>query len=229
MAIKYLITSDVEVVARVPEEEGDMLLQRTERTELTPTEALTWNVEGHERNYPEVAFFYLFLSPILYYTNIWYSAYLPFLSLSTFDSTGDIYNIIRVVDKNLNFLVDKYEQYPPMYISMSFSLIFALLFSAVAAVIVHTYLYNGADIWAKFKDPRHGGEDIHKRLMKNKHMDVPNWWSGILTAMVLGLGVFTIGYWVSELPFWGFIVVCFGMACLIVPEGILEGTTNQRT
>ncbi|RDW87636.1 hypothetical protein BP5796_03330 [Coleophoma crateriformis] len=175
-----------------------------------------------------VVIFYLFLSPILYYKNVWYSAYLPLLSSSTFDNTGASYNISRVVDSNLNFVLEKYEAYSPMYISMSYSISYALSFAAVTAIVVHTYLYNGTEIWAKFKNSRHGGEDIHKRLMRS-YKEVPDWWYAVLTVGVLGLGIFTIRYWDSGLPVWGFIVVCFGMGVvLIIPEGILEGTTNQR-
>jgi hypothetical protein len=153
---------------------------------------------------------------------------LPLLSSSTFDNTGKSYNITRVVDENLNFVLEKYEAYSPMYISMSYSLTFALSFAAVTAIVVHTYLYNGAEIWAKFKNSRHGGEDIHKRLM-NSYKEVPDWWYAVLTVLVLALGIFTVRYWPSGLPVWGFIVVCFGMGViLIIPEGILEGTTNQR-
>lgn len=115
-----------------------------------------------------------------------------------------------------------------MYISMSYSLTYGLSFAAVTAIIVHTYLYNGKEIWAKFKNSRHGGEDIHKRLM-NVYPEVPDWWYLGFTVVVLGLGMFTVGYWDSGLPIWAFLVVCFGFGVLlIVPEGILEGTTNQR-
>ncbi|KAJ5946528.1 Tetrapeptide transporter OPT1/isp4 [Penicillium verhagenii] len=175
-----------------------------------------------------VVFFYFFLSPILYYTNVWNSAYLPLLSSSTFDNTGSSYNVSRVVDSSLNFLESGYKEYSPMYISMAYSLTYGLSFAAVTAVVVHTYLYNGTEIWARFKDSRHGGEDVHRRLMR-AYKEVPDWWYGLLTVIVLGLGILTIKKWDTELPVWGFIVVCFGMAVLlIVPEGILQGTTNQR-
>ncbi|KAH8736353.1 OPT oligopeptide transporter protein-domain-containing protein [Ilyonectria robusta] len=175
-----------------------------------------------------VVFFYLFLSPILYYSNVWFSAYLPLLSSSTFDNTGSHYNISKVIDENLDFDLSKYQEYSPMYISMSYSLTYGLSFAAVTAIIVHTYLYNGKEIWAKFKNSRHGGEDIHKRLM-NVYPEVPDWWYLGFTVVVLGLGMFTVGYWDSGLPIWAFLVVCFGFGVLlIVPEGILEGTTNQR-
>lgn len=116
-----------------------------------------------------------------------------------------------------------------MYISMSYSLTYGLSFAAVTSIVFYTYLYSGKEIWAKFKDAKHGGEDIHKRLMSS-YKEVPDWWYGVLTLVVLGLGIFTCRYWDTQLPVWGFIVVCFGMGLvLIVPEGILEGTTNQRS
>ncbi|KAI5271242.1 OPT superfamily oligopeptide transporter [Aureobasidium subglaciale] len=175
-----------------------------------------------------VVLFYLFLSPILYYTNVWNSAYLPLLSSSTFDNTGKAYNVTRVVNAHLDFDLAEYKKYSPMYISMSYSLSYALSFAAVTAIVVHTYLYNGAEIWAKFKNSRHGGEDIHKRLMR-PYKEVPDWWYGVLTVIVLGLGILTVRNWDTGLPVYGFIFVCFGMGViLIIPEGILEGTTNQR-
>lgn len=38
-----------------------------------------------------------------------------------------------------------------MYISMSYSISYALSFAAVTAIVVHTYLYNGSEIWAKVR------------------------------------------------------------------------------
>jgi hypothetical protein len=132
---------------------------------------------------------------------------LPLLSSGPFDNTGKAYNITRVIDvKSLDFVLGKYEAY---------SLTYALSFAVVTAIVVHTYLYNGAEIWAKLKTSRHGGEDIHKRLM-NHYKDVPDWWYGILTVVVLSLGILTVRYWESGLPVWGFLVVCFGMAPWVV-------------
>ncbi|CAG8973878.1 hypothetical protein HYALB_00003656 [Hymenoscyphus albidus] len=133
-----------------------------------------------------IVLFYFFISPILYYTNVWNSAYLSFLSASTFDNTGKTYNTSRVVDKNLNLIPKNYEAYSPMYISMSYSITFALSFAAVTSLVIHTYLYNGKDIWAKFKDARSGGEDIHKRLM-NQYKEVPDWWYlNVITELMAG-------------------------------------------
>jgi OPT family oligopeptide transporter len=133
-----------------------------------------------------------------------------------------------VLGPTLDFSESNYREYSPMYISMSYSLTYGLSFAAVTAIVVHTYLYNGAEIWARLKNAQHGGEDVHRRLMR-QYKEVPEWWYGVLTVVVLGLGILTTRYWDTELPVWGFIVICFGLAgLLIVPEGILQGTTNQR-
>ena len=128
-----------------------------------------------------VVLFYFFLSPILYYSNVWDSAYLPLLSSSTYDNTGKKYNVSRVVDSDLNFLPEKYHEYSPMYISMAYSLTYALSFAAVTAMVVHTYLYHGSEIWAKLKNARHGGQDVHRRLML-AYKEVPDWWYILLTV-----------------------------------------------
>ncbi|EIM86112.1 OPT oligopeptide transporter [Stereum hirsutum FP-91666 SS1] len=175
-----------------------------------------------------VAIFYLFIAPILYYSGVWYSDYLPLLSSSTFDNTGASYNITKVVNSDLTFNLEKYKEYSPMYISMAYSISYGLNFAAITGIIVHTYLYNGAEIWAKLRNATSGGEDIHKRLM-NRYKNVPEWWYMIVTVVTLGLGIFTIRFWDTQLPVWGFVVVAWGIGVvMMIPEGILQGTTNQR-
>ncbi|KAJ5141069.1 hypothetical protein N7526_002064 [Penicillium atrosanguineum] len=171
-----------------------------------------------------VVLFYFVVAPILYYANT------AFRSFHQAHSTirGGSYNVSRVVDSASNFVESKYKEYSPMYLSMSYSITYGLSFAAVTAIVLHTYLYNGSEIWARLKNAQHGGEDVHRRLMR-AYKEVPDWWYGVLTLLVLGLGILTIKFWDTELPVWGFIVVCFGLAAaLIVPEGILQGTTNQR-
>jgi hypothetical protein len=78
------------------------------------------------------------------------------------------------------------------------------------------------------KTPVMAGEDMHKRLM-NSYKEVPDWWFDVVLVLVVGLGILTVRNWDTGLPVWGFLVVCFGMdLLLVVPEGILERTTNQR-
>ncbi|KAJ7876857.1 OPT oligopeptide transporter [Mycena olivaceomarginata] len=183
-----------------------------------------------------VAIFYLGIAPILYYTGVWYSDYLPLLSSSTFDNTGASYNISKVVNADFTFNEAKYKTYSPMYISSAYFLSYALNFAAITGKwfpserqveaetedrhhIPHLSLQRVRDL-GQFRNSREGGEDIHKRLM-NKYKDVPDWWYGIIALITLGLD--------TQLPVWGFVIVAWGLGIvMIIPEGILEGTTNQR-
>lgn len=53
------------------------------------------------------------VSPALYYSNTWESAYYPIQSNSIFDRMGKTYNVSRVIDKKNDFTFDaaKYEAY----------------------------------------------------------------------------------------------------------------------
>ncbi|CAL3963537.1 unnamed protein product [Diplocarpon coronariae] len=78
-----------------------------------------------------------------------------------------------------------------------------LCFAAVTPMLFHTYLYNGREIWARFKNARNGGEDVHRRLMI-VYREVPDWWHATLTLVVLALGAFIVRYWDSGLSIRGF-------------------------
>ncbi|GAA6016258.1 hypothetical protein JCM10207_000448 [Rhodosporidiobolus poonsookiae] len=175
-----------------------------------------------------IAIFYLFLGPILYYKNVWHSARLPFLTSTTFDNTGGKYNVTNVIT-NGNFDLAKYKAYGPMFISMSYSLSYGLNFAAVTGVLVYTILYNRQEIWSRLKDSRAGGEDIHRRLMRKSYREVPWWWYAVLQVIVIALGILAIRNWDTQLPVWGFVVICVGFPIVfMIPEGFLEGTCNQR-
>ncbi len=60
-----------------------------------------------------VVFWIYIVTPALYYSNTWLSAYLPLQSNSIFDRTAKVYNVSRVVNKGDGFTFDpaKYEAY----------------------------------------------------------------------------------------------------------------------
>lgn len=72
--------------------------------------------------------------PILYYTNTWYSQYMPYvptisdtccaeevfdsmLSRVSHDNTGSSYNVSRVVNPDASFNLTAYQQYSPVFLS----------------------------------------------------------------------------------------------------------------
>jgi hypothetical protein len=60
-----------------------------------------------------VVFWIYIITPAIYYTNTWLSAYLPIQSNSIYDNKGLAYNVSRVIDKKDGFIFEpeKYEEY----------------------------------------------------------------------------------------------------------------------
>lgn len=121
--------------------------------------------------------FFVFISMGIHFSGTWYADYFPVQSSESYDNTGAIYNVSRILDSNFRFNETAYKEYSPLFLPTQFALAYGLSFAAVAAVIVHVCLYHGHDIWKQFKMARHQEDDVHMRLMK-KYRDAEDWWYG---------------------------------------------------
>lgn len=96
-----------------------------------------------------LVFWVYIISPALYYSNVWNSAYLPIQSNSVFDNTGKTYNVSKVVNKANGFQLDaaKYENYS----TVSYYIISSLLRSN-QALDLPTHHVCAQSVWACFLD-----------------------------------------------------------------------------
>lgn len=179
--------------------------------------------------YGSVFIFFVLLLPILYYTNTWYAKYMPMISSTTYDNKQMPYDIKKILTSEFRLDEKAYKDYSPLFVPYSYLFSYALNFAALTAIFVHTALYNGKDMIAKFRDSKHGGEDIHKRLMNNFN-EVPEWWYAVLLIISVGLAFATIcGYSdITHLPAWGLVVALCITFVGFIPQGLLEGLTNQH-
>ncbi|KAH9979460.1 OPT oligopeptide transporter protein-domain-containing protein [Lactifluus volemus] len=122
-----------------------------------------------------VMFFYWFLLPILYYSNVWYSAYLPMMSSQVFDNTGSTYNLSQIINADGSFNLEAYQAYSPVFLPLSFVIAYSLLSASITALFTHTLLYNSKKIWINAHRNLREQPDIHARLM-SVYKQVPNWW-----------------------------------------------------
>jgi hypothetical protein len=116
-----------------------------------------------------------FLSAPTQYSNVWHSAYLPLLSSQSFDNTGNVYNVSRVINADGLFNLQAYQSYSPVFLSMSFTMAYGLSFASITAVLMHTLLYNGRQILIQSRRSLADQPDIHARLM-SVYKEVPDWW-----------------------------------------------------
>ncbi|KAJ5624731.1 hypothetical protein N7510_001040 [Penicillium lagena] len=103
-----------------------------------------------------------FLSPILYYKNVLFSAYMPILSTAVFDNTGRPYNVSRILTKDFLFNWEAYEKYSPVYLPITYVLSYAVQFAALTSLVTHTICWYGKDIWNQ------------TRKAFNERQDLPN-------------------------------------------------------
>lgn len=198
--------------------------QATQATSVSPLATPAWVAAN---TYGSVFIFFIVVLPCLYYTNTMYAKYMPMISTTTYDNTAKKYNVTRVLTKDLVFNEEAYKNYSPLFVPFSYLLSYALNFAAVMALFVHCYLYHGKDIVRKLKDQRHGGEDIHKRLMNN-FKEAPDWWYLILFVISLVLAFVCVCHFPTQLPWWGLIIALLIAMVNFLPQGLLEGITNQH-
>ncbi len=76
----------------------------------------------------------------IWYTNGFYTGYLPINSNRVFDNTGKPYSIAKIIDERGIFVAEKYAQYSPAYMSAGNLTIYIFFFAIYPAVLVYIAL-----------------------------------------------------------------------------------------
>ncbi|PAV19744.1 OPT oligopeptide transporter [Pyrrhoderma noxium] len=172
-------------------------------------------------------FFFWVLTPILYYSNVWYGAYLPISSRGSFDNTGAAYDVSQILNDDTTINLDKYHAYSPLFLSTTFAISYGLSFASVTATLTHTLLYYRKLIWKQSRRAMHEQPDIHARLM-SKYPQVPEWWYAAIFVSMFVFGVISIEVWPTQFPVWAFVLALVIAFFYIIPIGMIQAITNQQ-
>ncbi|EIW77489.1 OPT oligopeptide transporter [Coniophora puteana RWD-64-598 SS2] len=172
-------------------------------------------------------FFFWFLVPILYYTNTWYSKYLPISSRGSYDRFGNSYNVTAILNPDNTLNATAYEEYSPLFLSTTFALSYGLSFASITATITHAVLFFRKQIWTQSRRSMDEQPDVHARLM-SKYRQVPEWWYMIIFLAMFVFGIIVIEVWPTEFPVWGFVLSLIIAFVYIVPIGMIQAITNQQ-
>ncbi|KAI1764832.1 OPT-domain-containing protein [Hypoxylon sp. FL1150] len=171
-----------------------------------------------------------------WYTNTYYTGYLPINSNRVFDNTGGLYNVSASIDDRGLFDAAKYEAYSFPFLSAGSINGYLFFFAIYAAIISYAYLYHRHEImmgfralYNSFRKNRDGrGEqyqDVHNRLMA-KYPEVPEWWYTVVLAIAIAFGCAGIAHWETNtspgVVFYG-LALC---ALFVVPVGIVKAITG---
>ncbi|KAH7922249.1 small oligopeptide transporter [Leucogyrophana mollusca] len=172
-------------------------------------------------------FFFWFLVPTLYYTNTWYSKYMPMSSRTSYDNTGAAYNVTRITNADASLNLTAYEEYSPLFLSTTFAMSYGLSFASITATLMHAFLFFRKQIWVQSRRSMHEQPDIHARLM-SRYPQVPEWWYMIIFVIMFVIGVISIEVWHTEFPVWAFVLSLLIAFFYVIPIGMIQAITNQQ-
>ncbi|KAK4495351.1 hypothetical protein PRZ48_013682 [Zasmidium cellare] len=161
--------------------------------------------------------------PAIYYTNTWYTAFLPMMTADVYDNTGADYNVTKILTPSGTLDPLAYAEYSPPYLSATFSFVYGLSFASITAVLVHTYLWHGTQIYETFRG--RGKLDIHGRLMRS-YKKVPWWWNVAILVIFTALSLVMVEVYHTELPVYGVVLALLIPAIYMIPCGLVQGITN---
>lgn len=159
------------------------------------------------------------------YSGALYTDYLPVVTSQTYDNTQSAYNVSKILGDGFTLDVEKYKTYSPLFLSPTLALNYGLSFAALTAALVHIGLFNGKEIWYRFKTARNQEPDIHLKLMK-KYSEAPDWWYLVLLAVSLALGLATVLGYDSQLPWWGFFISVLLAFLFVIPTCMIMAISN---
>lgn len=171
--------------------------------------------------------FYWIVTPILYFTNTWYSLYMPISSRTSFDNRQNTYNVTRILTSERTFNATAYKEYSPIFIPTAFVMSYGLSFASITATIVHCFIHFRKQIWYQARRSLREQADIHARLM-SRYPQVPEWWYLTLFALMFALGVISIEIWPTEMPVWAFVIALLIAFTYVIPCGMIQAITNQQ-
>ncbi|KIM72458.1 hypothetical protein PILCRDRAFT_99382 [Piloderma croceum F 1598] len=169
--------------------------------------------------------FFWFLTPILYYSNVWNSQYLPISSRGFYDNMGESYDLNRITDADGTINMKAYQEYSPLYLSLTFVISYALSFTAITATITHTILYFWKPIRLHFGRTLKEQPDIHARLMSN-YRQVPEWWYACIFVLTFTFACICVEIWHTAMSIWALFIALLIAFLYVVPIGMIQAVTN---
>ncbi|KAF5313858.1 hypothetical protein D9619_013099 [Psilocybe cf. subviscida] len=172
-------------------------------------------------------FFYWILAPALYYSNVWYTQYLPISSRGSYDNTGKAYNVTQIINADASLNEQEYAAYSPIFLSATFAVSYGLSFASITATLTHAFLFYGKQIKTQARRALHEQPDIHARLM-TRYPPVPDWYYACIFVTMFIFAVVCIEVLETDLPVWALIIALFISFIYVIPCGMIQAITNQQ-
>ncbi|KAH6896912.1 OPT oligopeptide transporter protein-domain-containing protein [Thelonectria olida] len=184
-----------------------------------------------------LVFWIYIITPALYYTNTWQSAYFPVQSNSIFDNQGKTYNVSKVINKAEGFTLDleKYHNYSDIYLPTTYALnTSGLSFACISSLFVWLFLEKRHELKKAIESTGIAavlskGKKKEKTPAESVQPDyeaTPPWWYGVSTLVSIGVGIFACQYYPVQLHWYGVLLALVVSAIFFIPLALVCATTN---
>ncbi|KAJ7506577.1 OPT oligopeptide transporter protein-domain-containing protein [Mycena galericulata] len=168
-----------------------------------------------------------FVVPLMYFKNVFFTAYLPLSSFFSFDNTGMPYNISAVIDSNGEFSADLYSAYSPIFMTSALCMAYFVSFATTGSIFTHTALWFGRDIVRRFRASLKDERDIHSRLMQ-RYAEVPGWWYALVGVLSTICIFVAIEIFPTRLPIWAAALALVISVIAAIPLSMLQAIANSH-
>ncbi|KAM6484707.1 OPT oligopeptide transporter protein-domain-containing protein [Trichoderma sp. SZMC 28011] len=170
----------------------------------------------------------------VFFTNTWYTAYLPINSWYAYDNTGNQYNFSRVVGPGSTLNETAYREYSPLFLPATFVLRYAVLLAVIPAVCTFTWLWYGKAFGQVIKQAirrisaHQASNDVHSRLMSRYH-EVPETWYLAVGVIGAAFGFATVYGWPTGAPGWTVPVTILLSIFFLIPIGVVYAISGYQS
>lgn len=172
----------------------------------------------------------------IYYSNYYWSAYLPMNSSGTFSNTGESYDITSILNEYSVLDEKKYQEYGPPFYSAGNLLVYGAFFASYPFTILYVFMTNWQDIkyafrslWESMKNFRksslEGYDDPHSKMMR-EYPEVPEWVFLIVLIVAIVLGIVCVKIYPTDTPVWGIFFTIGINFVFLIPFTVLYSVTG---
>jgi OPT family small oligopeptide transporter len=163
--------------------------------------------------------------PALNFSGVWYGDYVSISQNSILDNTGAIYNTTKILTPEHVVDPAKYEAYSPLFLSTGNAFAYGLSFASIAALVSHTYLFHGPEIWRRWRSSSGELDDVHMKIMR-KYKLVPTWWYLALLAVMIAFAFVSALAFPTGMAWYSVILSLVIAGTWTIPIGIIQAFTN---
>ncbi|CAN6674818.1 oligopeptide transporter 2 [Trichomonascus vanleenenianus] len=169
----------------------------------------------------------------IYYTNTYWTAYIPINSSNAFANDGTAYDVTKVVRDN-KLINDLYQKYSPPFYSAGYILTLGANFAFYPIFFLYTMINQWPIIKQAYIDFYRGirqgkgnfenKKDIHCRNIA-KYGEVPDWWFLLILVASVILAITFVTHYPIDTPVWLVFLILAISIVFMVPQSVLMATT----